>query len=131
MHNGLLRVFDRADNGYISAYRKHTTPEDFDIHVEYLASPSLHDRICILSDPMLATGNSMLAVLEALKEIGEPKKIIVIVAIATPLALEKVQKAFPSDTEFWVGAIDETLTAESYIVPGLGDAGDLAFGVKL
>ncbi len=131
MHNGLLRVFDRADNGYVSAYRKHTTPEDFDIHVEYLASPSLHDRICILSDPMLATGNSMLAVLDALKEIGEPKKIIVIVAIATPLALEKLQKAFPSDTEFWVGAIDETLTAESYIVPGLGDAGDLAFGVKL
>ncbi len=131
MHNGLLRMFDRADSAFISAYRKHTTAEEFDIHVEYLAAPNLDGRIWIISDPMLATGSSMLAVYKALRKMGNPTQIHIVSAIATPDALELIKAHFPTNTEIWVGAIDKELTAQSYIVPGLGDAGDLAYGVKL
>ncbi|MFM6934260.1 MAG: uracil phosphoribosyltransferase [Flavobacteriales bacterium] len=131
MHNGLLRMFDRADSAFISAYRKHTTAEDFDIHVEYLAAPQLDGRTWIISDPMLATGSSMVAVYKALRKIGNPKQIHIVSAIATPDALEFVKANFPTNTEIWVGAIDQELTAQAYIVPGLGDAGDLAYGIKL
>ncbi len=131
MHNGLLRMFDRADSAFISAYRKHTTAEEFDIHVEYLAAPNLDGRTWIISDPMLATGSSMLAVYKALRKMGNPTKIHIVSAIATPDALELIKAHFPTNTEIWVGAIDKELTAQSYIVPGLGDAGDLAYGVKL
>ncbi len=130
MHTGLLRCFDRAESAYVSAYRKHHTPEDFDIHVEYLASPNLDNRIWIISDPMLATGNSMNAVYDALKKFGTPKKIYVASVLATNEALERVSKHFPTNTEIWVSVVDKELTAQSYIVPGLGDAGDLAFGEK-
>ncbi|MFM7566270.1 MAG: uracil phosphoribosyltransferase [Flavobacteriales bacterium] len=130
MHSGLLRYFDRAESAYVSAYRKHSTPEDFDIHVEYLAAPSLDQRIWIISDPMLATGNSMNAVYDALKKFGAPKKIYVASVLATNEALERVSKHFPTNTEIWVSVVDKELTAQSYIVPGLGDAGDLAFGEK-
>jgi len=131
MHNGLLRMFDRADSAFISAYRKHTTAEDFDIHVEYLAAPQLDGRTWIISDPMLATGSSMVAVYKALRKIGNPKQIHIVSAIATPDALALVKANLPTNTEIWVGAIDQELTAQAYIVPGLGDAGDLAYGIKL
>ena len=131
MHNGLLRVFDRSDSAFISAFRKHTTPEEFEIYVEYLASPQLDGRTWIISDPMLATGSSMVTVYKALLKSGKPSKVYIVSAIATPDAIELIKRNFPDNTEIWVGAIDTELTAQSYIVPGLGDAGDLAFGVKV
>jgi uracil phosphoribosyltransferase len=131
MHLGLLNYFDRAESAFVSAYRKHTSIEDFDVHVEYLAAPKLDNRILILSDPMLATGTSMALVYKAMLRQGIPKKVIVVAAIATPDALNYVKRFFPDSTDYYIGAIDEELTAESYIVPGLGDAGDLAYGEKV
>ncbi len=130
MHQGLMNYFDAAESAFVSAYRKHTTAEDFDIHVEYLASPDLSGKTLIISDPMLATGNSMVMVYKALLKQGRPSKIHVVAAIASEDALEFLKKHLPETTEIWVGAVDSELTAQSYIVPGLGDAGDLAFGVK-
>lgn len=131
MHMGLMNYFDRAESCFVSAYREHTTVEEFDVHVEYLASPKLDNRIVILSDPMLATGSSMALVYKAILQRGTPKRVIVVSAVATPNALEFVQKELPDNTEYYIGAIDQELTAESYIVPGLGDAGDLAYGIKV
>jgi len=131
MHNGLLRVFDRSDSAFISAFRKHTTPEEFEIYVEYLASPQLDGRTWIISDPMLATGSSMVTVYKALLKSGKPSKVYIVSAIATPDAIDLIKRNFPDNTEIWVGAIDTELTTQSYIVPGLGDAGDLAFGIKV
>lgn len=131
MHNGLLNVFDRSESAYISAYRKHTTPEEFEIYVEYLAIPNMKGKIWIISDPMLATGNSMVAVYKALTKIAQPSKVFIASAIGTQEAITFIKKHFPKNTEIFVAAIDSELTAQSYIVPGLGDAGDLAFGVKI
>jgi uracil phosphoribosyltransferase len=131
MHNGLLRMFDRSESAFISAYRKHTTPEEFEIFVEYLAAPNLNGRVWIISDPMLATGSSMVTVYKAMIKSGKPSKVYVVSAIATPDAIEMIKRNFPDNTEIWVGAIDAELTAQSYIVPGLGDAGDLAYGIKV
>ena len=131
MHNGLLRTFDRCDSAFVSAYREHTSPEEFNIHVEYLAAPNLDQRVWVISDPMLASGSSMVNVYKALLKFGKPKKVYVVVSIATPQAIELVQKELPEDAEIWTAAIDDELTAESYIVPGLGDAGDLAYGIKV
>ena len=131
MHNGLMKTFDRCDSAFVSAYRSHTSEENFTIEVEYLAAPNLDDRIWFISDPMLATGNSMVEVYNALLKFGKPKKVIVAVAIATPQALSLVERSLPADTDIWTGAIYPELTSESYIVPGLGDVGDLAFGVKV
>ncbi|MEN9968643.1 MAG: hypothetical protein RIR94_822 [Bacteroidota bacterium] len=131
MHEGVLRTFDHADSAFISAYRKHSSPEDFEIEVEYMAVPDLDNKIWLISDPMLATGSSMVAVYKALKTHGTPKQIHILSAIATPEALSYVAQHFPADTQVWVGAIDTELTAKSYIVPGLGDAGDLAYGSKI
>lgn len=130
MHQGLLNYFDKSDSAFISAYRKHSTAEEFEIHVEYLASPKIDNRVVIISDPMLATGSSMVMVYKALLKQGIPSKVIVVSAIATPTAIDFVKRHLPDSTEIWVGAIDEELTAQSYIVPGLGDAGDLAYGIK-
>jgi uracil phosphoribosyltransferase len=130
MHQGLLNYFDKAESAFISAYRKHSSIEDFDIQVEYLASPKLDNRVVLLSDPMLATGSSMVMVYKALLQQGKPRKVIIVSAIATPDALDYVKRHVPDNTEIWVGAIDKELTAQSYIVPGLGDAGDLAYGEK-
>jgi uracil phosphoribosyltransferase len=130
MHDGVLRTFDHADSAYISAYRKHSSPEDFEIEVEYLAIPDIDHKIWIISDPMLATGSSMVAVYQALRKHGAPSQVHIVSAIATPEALAFVKAKLPSTTQIWVGAIDAELTAKSYIVPGLGDAGDLAFGIK-
>ena len=131
MHNGLLRTFDRCDSAFVSAFREHSSPEEFEIHVEYLAAPNLDNRVWVISDPMLATGNSMINVYQALLKYGKPKKVYIIAAISTPQAIDLVQKHLPSNAEIWTAAIDTELTAESYIVPGLGDAGDLAFGIKV
>ena len=131
MHNGLLNVFDHSESAFVSAYRKHTTPEEFEIYVEYIAIPEMKGKIWIISDPMLATGNSMVAVYKALVKISKPSKIFIASAIATNEALIFIKKHFPKNTEIFVAAIDLELTAQSYIVPGLGDAGDLAYGVKI
>ena len=131
MHEGVLRTFDHADSAYISAYRKHSSPEVFEIEVEYMAVPDLDNKIWLISDPMLATGSSMVAVYKALLNHGTPKQIHILSAIATPEALAFVARNFPANTQIWVGAIDNELTAKSYIVPGLGDAGDLAYGIKI
>lgn len=131
MHDGVLRTFDHADSAYISAYRKHSSPADFEIEVEYMAAPALDNKIWLISDPMLATGSSLVAVYNALRSQGNPQQIHILSAIATPEALAFVQRHLPTNTQIWVAAIDEELTAQSYIVPGLGDAGDLAFGIKI
>lgn len=130
MHQGLLNYFDTAESAFISAYRKHSTAEEFDIHVEYLASPQIDHKVLIISDPMLATGSSMVTVYKAILKQGKPSRVIIVAAIATPDAIDYVKRNLPDTTEIWVGAIDKELTAQSYIVPGLGDAGDLAYGEK-
>ena len=132
MHQGLLNYFDRADNAFISAYRKHGKSEDeFTIKLEYLSSPSVEGRIVILSDPMLATGASMLTVIKALKETGNPAHIHIVSLIASREGLMNLRQGLnKKEYTLWLGAVDEELTATSYIVPGLGDAGDLAFGKK-
>ncbi len=130
MHQGMLNYFDRAESAFISAYRKHSSAEDFEIFVEYIAAPRIDNKILILSDPMLATGGSMVTVYKAIMQQGTPLKTYVVAAIATPDALDYCKKHLPPTTEYFIGAIDDELTAQSYIVPGLGDAGDLAYGVK-
>ena len=131
MHQGLLNCFDRADNAFISAYRKHRKGEEgFDIEVEYLSSPRLDDRVLVICDPMLATGQSMVLVYRALLRMGVPKQLHVVSAIASLEGLEHAKLHLPAGTRFWIGAIDEEMTAQAYIVPGLGDAGDLAYGKK-
>jgi len=132
MHNGVLNYFDRAESAFVSAFRKHITIDEFEIYVEYIASPHIKNKTLIISDPMLATGNSMLTAFEALKkQSGLPSKIHVLSLIAHPDALDLIAQHFPSSTEIWVGAIDTELTAQSYIVPGMGDTGDLAYGTKI
>lgn len=131
MHSGLMRYFDRAESAFVSAYRKHLTPEEFEIYVEYMAAPNLDGRIWIISDPMLATGNSMNTVYDALIKVGVPKKIFIASVLSTQQAIDRVRNHFPQNTVIYTAAIDDELTAQSYIVPGLGDAGDLAFGVKV
>ena len=129
LHNGMLNYFDRADNAFISAYRKHHPDGSFEISLEYLSCPELRNRIVILSDPMLATGASLVKAIHYLREEGPFAAIHVVVAIACSIGIEYVLREEPQIT-LWCGAIDEELTAKSYIVPGLGDAGDLAFGIK-
>lgn len=132
LHQGMLSVFDRADNAFISAYRKHRKGEDgFDIEVEYMSSPSLDDRVLVISDPMLATGRSMVLVHKALQRLGKPKAVHIVSVIASAEGLEYVRSHMPPNTRIWVAAVDEEMTAQAYIVPGLGDAGDLAYGAKL
>jgi uracil phosphoribosyltransferase len=130
LHQGLLNYFDQADNTFVSAYRKHEKDGTFEIELEYLASPSLEGRTVIISDPMLATGSSMVVTYKALLHRGTPKQIFVVSALASVQGLEYAKRNLPENTKFYVGAIDDELTAQAYIVPGLGDAGDLAFGSK-
>jgi uracil phosphoribosyltransferase len=129
MHNGLLNYFDKADNAFIAAYRKHEKDGTFEINLEYMSCPDIENRILIISDPMLATGASLVKTIHFLKEEGRPKEIHIVAAIACSVGIEYVMREEPSAT-IWCGDIDEELTAKSYIVPGLGDAGDLAYGQK-
>ena len=130
MHQGLLNYFDKSESAYVSAYRKHSTPDEFEVFVEYMAAPRIDDKVLIISDPMLATGTSMSLVYKALLKQGDPSKVVVVSAIATPEALELLNKKMPANTAYYIGAIDDELTAQYYIVPGIGDAGDLAYGEK-
>jgi uracil phosphoribosyltransferase len=130
MHNGLLNYFDQADNAFISAYRKHNTDGSFDIALEYMASPEIDNRVIIISDPMLATGASLVKTIRFLRDEGEFKELHIVCAIACSVGIEYVTRAEPTAT-IWCGDVDDELTAKGYIVPGLGDAGDLAYGVKL
>ncbi len=130
LHQGLLNYFDKADNAFISAYRKHNKDGSFEISLDYVSCPELEDRVIILSDPMLATGASLVKTIHYLKEEGKPKAIHVVAAIACSVGIEYVLREEPSVT-IWCGDIDDELTAKGYIVPGLGDAGDLAFGTKV
>ena len=130
-HQGFLSYFDRAENAFVSAYRKYREKDDFDILIEYLASPSLDGKTLIICDPMLATGASMELSYKALLTRGTPRKIHIASVIASMQAVDYVRQTFPENTTIWVGAIDDEINAHSYIVPGLGDAGDLAFGTKI
>lgn len=132
MHEGLLDVFDSAENAIISAYRKHDTDVKFHIEVEYMSAPSLEDKVLILCDPMLATGMSLVSCWKILTERrGMPKHTHIASVIASEEGLNFTRHHLPADVTYWMGAIDPELNAKSYIVPGLGDAGDLAYGVKL
>jgi uracil phosphoribosyltransferase len=130
MHQGMLNYFDKADNAFISAYRKHNKDGTFEISLEYISCPDLEGRIVIISDPMLATGSSLVKTIQYLKDEGNPREIHIVCAIACTVGIEYVKREDPS-VIIWCGAIDDELTAKGYIVPGLGDAGDLAFGVKM
>ena len=131
LHTGLLNYFDDAENAFISAYRKHINETEFEIKVEYFASPSLEGKTLILADPMLATGQSIVSVFEGLKNHGTPKEIYLACVIGSTQAIELLKKHFPSTTKLWIATVDDKLNEKGYIVPGLGDAGDLAFGEKL
>ena len=130
LHQGIQNYFDRAENAFISAYRMHHKDGTFEIALKYVACPNLENRVLILADPMLATGASLVGTLEKLQPYGTPSKVHIAVAIASTAGIAYLQRLFPN-ADVWAGAIDEELTAKSYIVPGLGDAGDLAYGEKL
>lgn len=130
MHAGMLQFFDKADNAFISAYRKHHRDGSFEISLQYMSCPSLENRIVILSDPMLATGASIIKTIEHIQNEGLPKDIHVVCAIACNEGIEMIQRECGDKINIWCGDIDDELTAKGYIVPGLGDAGDLAFGTK-
>lgn len=130
MHQGFLNYFDRAENAFVSAYRMHHKDGTFEIKMEYTSCPNLQGCHLILIDPMLATGASMDVSLKALKGYGEPKQIHIATAVASNFGYNYIKRLYPN-VKFWLGAIDEELTARSFIVPGLGDAGDLAYGSKV
>lgn len=130
LHQGLLNYFDGVDSAFISAYRKHHKDGTFEINLEYVSCPDLNDAVLILSDPMLATGSSIDIALQELRPLGTPKTIHIVTAVAATAGLNHVRRLHRK-ANIWMGAEDEELTAKSYIVPGLGDAGDLSFGSKL
>lgn len=132
LHQGLLNYYDHAENAFISAYRDHKDDsEEFEVIVKYFAAPDLNGKVLILTDPMLATGKTLENVNKALLGHGTPRQIHIISVIGSRPGVSYIKKVFPENTHLWIAAIDEELTREGYIVPGLGDAGDLAFGVKL
>ncbi|SDS46660.1 uracil phosphoribosyltransferase [Polaribacter sp. KT25b] len=132
LHQGLLNYFDKAENAFISAFRHHPNNDaEFEIVVEYFASPEIENKTLLLADPMLATGQSLVAVYEAIKKYGTPKELHIIVVIASKEGVELIEQYFPENTHLWIAALDDELNSKGYIVPGLGDAGDLAFGEKL
>lgn len=129
-HQGFLQYFDRAENAFVSAYRKYKEKENFDVCIEYLASPRLEGKTLVLCDPMLATGASMELSYRALLTKGTPAKIHIASVIASKKAVDYLESVMPAEATLWVGVIDDEINSHSYIVPGLGDAGDLAYGVK-
>ena len=132
LHQGLLNYFDSSENCFISAFRKHNRGGDFEIKIEYMSSPDLEGKTVILCDPMLASGSSMVLAMEALLSKGKPKHIHVVVTIASSEGIQYFKENLPFiNCTLWLGAEDKEMTAQSYIVPGLGDAGDLAFGEKI
>lgn len=132
-HEGFLSVFDHADNAFVSAYRMYTNREhtEVGVHTEYLAAPSAKGKTLVIVDPMLATGGSMAASIEALVKTGKPKKIHIACVIAVPEGLDVIRKVLPDDATIWCAAIDPGMNEQKYIVPGFGDCGDLCYGEKL
>jgi uracil phosphoribosyltransferase len=130
LHQGLLNFFDKADNAFISAFRKHHRDGSFEISLDYISCPELDDRILIISDPMLATGSTLVKAIQCLREEGKPAEIHIVTAIACTVGIEYVKRSEPY-CKIWCGAVDDELTAKGYIVPGLRDAGDLAYGNKV
>ena len=130
MHTGLLNYFDKAENAFISAYRKHNPDGSFEISIEYMSCPEIDGKVVIISDPMIATGASLVKAIQYLKEEGVIKELHIVCAIACTVGIEYVLREQPKAT-IWCGDIDDEITAKGYIVPGLGDAGDLAFGQKM
>ena len=131
LHQGMLNYFDKADNAFISAYRKHHDDGSFEISIEYLSCPDLNNRVVIVSDPMLATGASLVETIKAITKNQTPKELHIVVAIASKKGIETVEAALGKNIPIWCGDIDDTLNDHSYIIPGLGDAGDLAYGTKM
>ena len=132
LHQGLLNYFDDSENAFISAYRHHQNQDNnFEIKVEYFAAPSLKGKTLLLADPMLATGQSLVAVYEAIKKQRVIDDIHIVAIIASTEGIDFIKSHFPEHTHLWIAAIDDELDSKGYIVPGLGDAGDLAFGSKL
>jgi uracil phosphoribosyltransferase len=132
LHNGLLNYFDRAENAFISAYRHHPNNKDsFEVIVKYLASPSIKNKTLIMADPMLATGKTLENTMMALEDHGKPKQIHVVSIIGSTEGVTYASQIFPENTHLWIAAVDDALTSRGYIVPGLGDAGDLSYGIKL
>lgn len=132
-HQGFLNIFDDADNAFVSAYRMYLNREhtEVGVHAEYIATPSVKGRTLIIVDPMLATGGSLAAAIEALMEAGKPKTIHVCCVIAAPEGIEVVKEALPEGSTIWCASIDQGMNAQKYIVPGFGDCGDLCYGEKL
>jgi uracil phosphoribosyltransferase len=132
-HQGFLNVFDRADNAFVSAFRMYLNREhtEVGVHTEYIAAPSVKGKTLLIVDPMLATGGSLAAAIEALLQSGKPKKIHVCCVIAAPEGIEVVKECLPDDATIWCAAIDEGMNEHKYIVPGFGDCGDLCYGEKL
>ena len=132
LHEGILEIFDKAENAFIAAYRKYDKGDDFHVNIEYCTCPSLAGKVLILADTMLATGASLeVSYRRLLDDGGEPAHTHFVCPISSIYAIEYIQKRFPDNTTLWTAAVDEELTSHSYIVPGLGDAGDLSFGPKL
>ena len=132
LQQGILNYFDKADNAFISAYRNHPDDSDnFDVVVNYLAAPSLEGKTLVLADPMLATGKTLENVVKAFSKHGEPKQIHIVSVIGSKQGVEHVTQVFPKNTRLWIAAIDDSLNSKGYIIPGLGDAGDLSYGLKL
>lgn len=132
LHQGMLNYFDGAENAFISAYRHHRGDEDaFEVIVKYFAAPSLSGKTLVLTDPMLATGKTLENVFNALKDHGDPEQIHIVSVIGSTTGIEHIKKVFPENTHLWIAAIDNELSDNGYILPGIGDAGDLAFGEKL
>lgn len=131
LHQGMLNYFDKADNAFISAYRKHHRDGSFEISLEYMSCPDLNDRVIIICDPMLATGASLVKTIQYMQSEGKPTAIHVVVAIAATVGIELIKRECGNDITIWCGDIDDEITAKGYIVPGLGDAGDLAYGTKV
>ena len=130
LHIGVLHIFDDAENAFISAYRKHQG-NDFSIQIDYIATPPIDNKVLVLVDPMLATGKSLIAVYNKLIEFGKPKQVHIISIIGSRQGIEYVEENMPENAHLWIADFDEQLNDEGYIVPGLGDAGDLAYGKKL
>ena len=130
MHQGFLNYFDKSDNCFVSAYRRYHKGGDFEIEIEYMSGPDIDGKTLIIADPMLATGSSMVLVYRNILQKGNPKHIHIATAIASVQGINYIKSKLPENVTIWAGAIDDELTAQAYIVPGLGDAGDLAFGEK-
>lgn len=129
LYQGILNYFDKADSAFVAAYRKHRKDGSFEIEQDYVTCPDLTGRVLLIADPMLATGASLVQALEELLNYGQPSKIIIVSVIASSFGIENIKRKYP-EIDIWTAAVDEEITAKGYIVPGLGDAGDLAFGPK-